>query len=228
MRSTARLTRYDNWGEYCRKWLHYYEEVVLNDPFVISVKQKNLSRATASFQCLADAQQLKVYRYSGYKDDECHPYQREWFHSIDILDRNDKVVACIGGYIEGPDVVLGGWDKTYVEATEVVDADHIRIQLMLGTEPLPDFPEFLGVTGQPIDFRDHDGERTFQPLEICLHREDVVDEFHDKPLLEKYEQRSKERTMARCTIIKEELMMNRWHPIRVERLLLAGYDMEDM
>ena len=39
---------------------------------------------------------------------------------------------------------------------------------------------------------------------------------------------NKERIIQRCKTIKEELMMNRWHPSRVEQLLLAGYDIEDM
>jgi hypothetical protein len=29
-------------------------------------------------------------------------------------------------------------------------------------------------------------------------------------------------------MIQEELMMKVWHPLRVERLMLAGVDMEDM
>lgn len=32
----------------------------------------------------------------------------------------------------------------------------------------------------------------------------------------------------RCNLIKEELMMKMWHPSRVEKMLLAGVDVEDM
>ena len=43
-----------------------------------------------------------------------------------------------------------------------------------------------------------------------------------------FEFQNKERIIQRCKTIKEELMMNRWRPSRVEQLLLAGYDVEDM
>jgi len=39
---------------------------------------------------------------------------------------------------------------------------------------------------------------------------------------------SKKRTKERCMKFKEELMMNRWHPTRVEKWILAGFDIEDM
>ena len=42
------------------------------------------------------------------------------------------------------------------------------------------------------------------------------------------EHESKVRMMGRVKQYKEELMMNRWHPSRVERLLIAGWDVEDM
>ena len=39
---------------------------------------------------------------------------------------------------------------------------------------------------------------------------------------------SKERIVQRCGIIFEDLARTVWHPRRVERLMLAGVDMEDM
>ena len=42
------------------------------------------------------------------------------------------------------------------------------------------------------------------------------------------EHESKMRIHSRVKQYKEELMMNRWHPSRVERLLNAGLDIEDM
>jgi len=39
---------------------------------------------------------------------------------------------------------------------------------------------------------------------------------------------SQRRVNARCSMIKEGIMMKAWHPSRVERLLLAGFDIEDM
>ena len=39
---------------------------------------------------------------------------------------------------------------------------------------------------------------------------------------------SKERIIQRCALVFEELAKKVWHPQRVERLMLAGVDMEDM
>lgn len=45
---------------------------------------------------------------------------------------------------------------------------------------------------------------------------------------QKEEDASKLRLQERCKQVKEEIMMRAWHPSRVEKLLLAGYDIEDM
>lgn len=45
---------------------------------------------------------------------------------------------------------------------------------------------------------------------------------------QKEEAASKLRSQERCKQVKEEIMMRTWHPNRVEKLLLAGYDIEDM
>ena len=42
------------------------------------------------------------------------------------------------------------------------------------------------------------------------------------------EHESKTRTIHRVAQFKEDLMINRWHPSRVEKLLNAGLDIEDM
>ena len=42
------------------------------------------------------------------------------------------------------------------------------------------------------------------------------------------EHSERKRTVARRNMIHEDLMMKVWHPSRVERLMLAGVDMEDM
>jgi len=42
------------------------------------------------------------------------------------------------------------------------------------------------------------------------------------------ETESKDRIVARCALYFEELAKKVWHPSRVERLMLAGVDMEDM
>jgi hypothetical protein len=42
------------------------------------------------------------------------------------------------------------------------------------------------------------------------------------------ETQSKERITQRCAVFFEELAQKVWHPSRVERLMLAGVDMEEM
>jgi hypothetical protein len=42
------------------------------------------------------------------------------------------------------------------------------------------------------------------------------------------EAESRERIVQRCGLVFEELAQTVWHPSRVERLMLAGVDMEDM
>ena len=51
----------------------------------------------------------------------------------------------------------------------------------------------------------------------CLQQDDRVN-----PLL------AQQRIVDRCHVIKEDLMKVCWHPRRVENLLLAGYDIDDM
>jgi ankyrin repeat protein len=62
---------------------------------------------------------------------------------------------------------------------------------------------------------------------FCFNHSPLLDRVEGEeflPIIEKYE----EFLIDQCNVIKEELMINRWHPSRVERLLLAGYDIEDM
>jgi len=42
------------------------------------------------------------------------------------------------------------------------------------------------------------------------------------------ETESKDRIVARCALVFEELAQKVWHPSRVERRMLAGVDMEEM
>jgi hypothetical protein len=58
-----------------------------------------------------------------------------------------------------------------------------------------------------------------------IDKECITDVFHTS---EVREERVRNHTIAQCKKIKEELMINRWSPARVEKLLLAGYDIEDM
>ena len=42
------------------------------------------------------------------------------------------------------------------------------------------------------------------------------------------EAESMKRVRERCQQVKEEIVMHAWNPCRVEKLLMAGYDIEDM
>jgi hypothetical protein len=42
------------------------------------------------------------------------------------------------------------------------------------------------------------------------------------------ERQSKKRCTKRCATYKEQIMMKAWHPSRVEKLIVMGYDIEDM
>ena len=59
------------------------------------------------------------------------------------------------------------------------------------------------------------------PMMKCLTERwlpDLKELYHTEKMIQK----------AKMDHCKEELMMNRWHPDRVEKLLLAGIDVEDM
>jgi hypothetical protein len=213
------LTNYGNFEA-------YYEALPKGpaDP-ITGYNPDMMARVTARFQCLADARQLEVTRYSGYIGNQ---YGRQGAHDVLILDQDGEVVANVGGYVSQMDIECGGnWYKRFVEETEVIDRNYIRIPLMLAAEPLPDLPDFWDENGQPFDLSDDfEGDTKFVIM-IDIRREDVTDEFHEQPLYVR-EKESRDRTIARCNIIKEQLMIHCWRPERVQHLLEAGYDIEDM
>jgi len=211
------LLPHEQFGEHCTAWCRYRDAVLDREP-----EWTDVARITASFQCLADARRLRVVRQSGYINNEELPYLEDHYQTVRILDANGAVVLTLGGYVHGDDVAMGRWDERYLEATEVVDEQHIRIELMVGAECLPDYPEFWDEHGKPVDFSDPYGESTFASFSICIRREDVVDEFHREPQWERYEQNSKERARIRCNVIREELMKNRWCTKRVVEFFEAG------
>lgn len=183
-----------------------------------------IARVTARFQCLADAGQLEVIRYSGYVEEG---YGRQGAHDVNIYDQDGQFVANVGGYVSPQDMQCGGnWYKRFVERTDVIGKDYIRIPLMLAAEPLPNLRDFWDANRQPFDLSDDfEGDTKFVIM-IDIRRDDVIDEFYDEPrhLLKE----SRDRSVARCNTIKEQLMIHCWRPERVERLLEAGYDIEDM
>lgn len=55
----------------------------------------------------------------------------------------------------------------------------------------------------------------------------AIDKVHQRDL-QILEEESRARIVDRCRILKEEIMIKAWSPARVERMLLLGYDVEDM
>ena len=71
--------------------------------------------------------------------------------------------------------------------------------------------------------------------ELYCWENDFPDREYEEPIPEYVarvnaiaETESKDRIVARCALYFEELAKTVWHPSRVERLMLAGVDMEDM
>lgn len=169
------LTHYKNWSKYYETSIPNHVKVSGKTKCPISgFNWDTMARATATFQCLADVRQLKVYRYSGFVNDD---YRCEWYHHIEILDMKGGIVASLGGYVIDTDVMIGKWDKLYVEKTEIVDKDHIKIPILIGTEKMPNIPDFWDENGDPFDFTDDFHGETFQALTITMNRNDVIDKF---------------------------------------------------
>lgn len=76
---------------------------------------------------------------------------------------------------------------------------------------------------------DEDEHYYFSPLGFVLRMERIQKEISDeiKKRVEVDNGNSRRRTIDRCKSIKEDLMMNRWHPDRVEKMLEAGI-LEDL
>jgi len=126
---------------------------------------KNSAKVHATLQYLAEKGQLDVYRHSG---------DGEWYHSTDILLSNGELCTNTEGYLTDVDVLLGKWDKLYVEHTEPVDEEHIRICLMISYN-LPDLPEFCDEKGEELDLGMNDDY--FQGFNIVIHKSFVTDNF---------------------------------------------------
>jgi hypothetical protein len=89
--------------------------------------------AVTRFQCLA-MQEYEVIRYSGYVEEG---YGRQGAHDVNIYDQDGQFVANVGGYASPQDMQCGGnWYKRFVERTDVIGKDYIKIPLMLAAEPL--------------------------------------------------------------------------------------------
>ena len=159
------IADYARWNELHQEYLAKIDPSCLSDLYYTQENAENYAKVHATLQYLAEKGQLYVYRHSGGGD---------WYQSTDILLSNGDVCDNTVGYITDIDVLLGKWDKIYVEKTEPVDEEHIRICLMIST-CLPKFPEFCGENGEELDLGMNDDY--FEGFNIVIRKCYVADNF---------------------------------------------------
>jgi hypothetical protein len=185
---------------------------------------KSYSILYATMQTLAEAKQLRVKRFAGFTG---LGYECKWYHEIQILDQQGQVATTIIGSIIEHDIHYGAADMILIKGAHLpVEGrnDIVVLTLVLPSE-FPNLPEFRNDDGNPLhcDYRLHCGR--YYVVCIKIHKEYITDEFVTE---EMRQENVRKHAMSQCKIFKEELMINRWSPARVEKLLLAGYDVEDM
>ena len=185
---------------------------------------KSYSILYATIQSLANSKQLRIKRFAGFTG---LGYECKWHHEIQILDQKGHVVHTMVGSITEHDVHYGSADMILIKGVILPAFDDdtmVRLTLVLPSE-FPNVPEFRTDDGYPLlcNYRLHCGR--YYVVWIKIDREYITDEFVTE---EMRQEKVRRHTMSQCKIFKEELMMNRWSPKRVEQLLLAGYDIEDM
>ena len=159
---TALIGNMEEWNTLYQRYLAEIDPETFSD-YNTEENQINYAKIHATLQYLADHDQLDVYRHSG---------NGRWYHSVTILDQHGQHAAETSGFVTGVDVALGKWDKMYVEKTETVDDDHIRIHLMIGN--LPDRAEFKN-EGEELSLGVNDDY--FWGFDIVIRNEYVEDEF---------------------------------------------------
>lgn len=188
----------------------------------------------ATFQMLAEAGQLRVRRFAGYTGLD---YNQRWYHEIQILDQNKQVVETLFGEIfqtynkytmthdafiqsplEPPNIVrwYDGWMFNHPDVVELL--------LVLPTTFI-NYPEFQDENKNILECDYYVYKKEYFIMSILIKKEFITDEFVTEEIREK---KIRNHAIVQCRTIKEDLMINRWCPARVERLLLAGYDVEDM
>jgi hypothetical protein len=185
---------------------------------------KSYSILYATMQSLAHSKQLRVKRFAGFIGPG---YECKWYHEIQLLDQKGQVVDTIIGSIIEYDVHYGAADMILIKGSHLPVEGHddmAIVTLVLPTD-FPNYPEFRSDDGHPLrcDYRLH-SERYYVVC-IKMHKEYITDEFVTE---EKRLEMVRAHAIKQCKIFKEDLMINRWCPLRVEKLLLAGYDVEDM
>jgi hypothetical protein len=207
-------------------WFNYYWDYYETDTDPEQDKmEKDHAIIHATLQLLAESQQLRVKRVMEFigNTDDCI-YRNE----IQILDQNKQVVETLVESIDESYLHNTSQDSIRVRLELVPNTSHpevAQVELVLPMK-FPNRPEFQDEHGTCIDCYYPKYNNSFYAVRITMDTEFITDSLVTEEMRE--ERKAYRRSMQRCNTIKEDLMINRWHPTRVERLLLAGYDVEDM
>jgi len=212
------ISNHENWFNY---YWDYYETD--SDPDQDKM-EKDHAIIHSTFQLLAESQQLRVKRVMEFigNTDDC-----VYRHEIQILDQNKQVV----------ETLVESIDESYLHNTSCWF--HVKLELVYNTSypevaqvqlvlpiKFPNRPEFQDENGTCLDCYYPKYNNSFYSIAITMDTEFITDALVTEEM--RVERKTCRRIMQRSNTIKEELMINRWSPTRVERLLMAGYDVEDM
>lgn len=223
----AKFTLISDRESWLRHYLYHRDED-LTYPHNRMNKSNAILRAT--FNTLAEADQLRVRRVVGMIGLDTGI----WYHEITILDQNKQVVTTLKGYIDEEDAVRNHAEILYIKYPLAPvpywtdDGKMIRhpslaqLILVLPIE-FPNYPEFRDEDGNTLQSYYQGTTEIYYVIDIVMNVKFITDEFITKTM-----QKIRKQTIEQCRKIKEELMINRWSPQRVLKLLEAGYDMEDM
>ena len=212
-------------------WLESYESLreIHSDPDADTINKVH-AILQATFEVLAAAKRLRIKRFTGYTD---MGYDRKWYNEIQILDQHDQVIETIVGSVTGDDIVTIEGIVTHTQrpvlrwdADLVVEDDTLAHTLIVLPPTLPNYPEFRDRNGGPLKaWWVERGYAPYYQFSIVMDKEFVTEENITEQMRD---EKIKKCTMEQCKNIKEELMINRWSPMRVEYLLDLGYEIEDM
>ena len=212
-------------------WLENYESLreLGSDPAFDKINNVH-AILQATFEALATAKRLRIKRFTGYTG---LGYERKWYNEIQILDQHHQVVETIVGSVTGDDIatiegLIDHMQRPVLrwDADLIVEDDTLAHTIILLPTTLPNYPEFCDENGNTLEaWWFESGYAPYYQFPIVMEKEFVTEEVVTE---EMRNEMIKKCTMERCKNIKEELMINRWSPTRVEHLLTLGYDIEDM
>lgn len=194
------------------------------------ISNKTYSMLRATFETLSNAGQLRIKRFCGYKGlgDEI-----EISHTIQILDHDQKVVYTLVGVMDDKDYLThfrnvlekGVFQRSYYGWDEEED-DTLDTELYVPLH-LPNIPEFCYENGVALNLKTYFKSSAYN---YALSRVNIRSKYVTDVCMTKEcrEEKIRSHTIDQCKKLKEELMINRWNPKRVEFLLELGYNIEDM